>query len=131
MTPTTKREKANAHRAVFVAIKKGKLQKKPCRDCGSEKVDAHHTDYSKPLDVVWLCRKHHFREHHRPSSSVPKRTMTFRVKASILERLRTSAKRSGLSMSRLFVRALTEAIDRHFAGRESELPELYRREAAR
>jgi len=22
-------------------------------------VDAHHEDYSKLLDVIWLCRKHH------------------------------------------------------------------------
>ncbi len=42
----------------------GKLIKKPCEICGSEeKIDAHHDDYAKPMDVRWLCKKHH-REHH-------------------------------------------------------------------
>ena len=45
------------------AIRDGKLLRKPCEKCGA-KADAHHDDYSKPLDVRWLCRKHHM-EHHR------------------------------------------------------------------
>jgi|GEM_PF-990020 len=45
-------------------ITAGKLIKEPCEVCGTEKdVEAHHDDYNKPLDVRWLCRKHH-REHH-------------------------------------------------------------------
>lgn len=35
----------------------------PCEVCGSEIVDAHHDDYSKPLDVRWLCPLHHRRLH--------------------------------------------------------------------
>lgn len=46
------------------AINQGILIKQPCEKCGKVKVDAHHDDYSKPLDVRWLCRKHHL-EHHR------------------------------------------------------------------
>ena len=41
------------------------LEKKPCEVCGSEKVDAHHDDYLKPLDVRWLCRKHHMQVHRK------------------------------------------------------------------
>lgn len=45
-------------------IRLGLLIKQPCEICGAEKVDAHHDDYSKPLDVRWLCRFHHA-EHHK------------------------------------------------------------------
>jgi len=36
----------------------------PCAKCGNPITQAHHGDYSKPFDVVWLCAKHH-NEHHR------------------------------------------------------------------
>jgi hypothetical protein len=46
-------------------IKAGKLSKGPCEVCGTnENVESHHDDYTKPMDIRWLCRKHH-REHHR------------------------------------------------------------------
>jgi hypothetical protein len=51
-------EKTTAHRAVFVALRNGTLIKEPCF-CGEEKVQAHHEDYSKPLEVMWLCKPHH------------------------------------------------------------------------
>ena len=47
------------------AIKTGVLVKKPCEVCGSiTRVQAHHDDYFKPLEVRWLCAKHHL-EHHQ------------------------------------------------------------------
>jgi len=45
------------------AIKQGRLVKKPCEKCRVEKTEAHHTDYYKPLEVVWLCRTCHKAEH--------------------------------------------------------------------
>ena len=45
------------------AVKSGKIERQPCEVCGAVKTDAHHDDYLKPLDVRWLCRKHH-RLHH-------------------------------------------------------------------
>lgn len=45
------------------AIRGGKLQRQPCEVCGAERVEAHHDDYSQPLNVRWLCPTHH-REHH-------------------------------------------------------------------
>lgn len=56
-------EKARANRMVSNAVKSGKLIRLPCEKCGNPKSEAHHDDYSKPLDVRWLCFKHH-REHH-------------------------------------------------------------------
>lgn len=47
----------------YSAIQHGLLQRKPCEVCGEEKVEAHHTNYQKPLTVMWLCRKHHKQWH--------------------------------------------------------------------
>lgn len=52
-------EKHRAHYLVRVAKKSGKLKQLPCQICGEVKSEAHHEDYTKPLEVVWLCRKHH------------------------------------------------------------------------
>jgi len=41
-------------------IKRGKIQRGPCEKCGTTKdIEAHHDDYSKALNVRWLCRPHH------------------------------------------------------------------------
>lgn len=52
-----------AHSAVGNAVRDGKLAKLPCEFCGETRVHAHHKDYSKPLDVIWLCAKCHNRLH--------------------------------------------------------------------
>lgn len=52
-----------AHKAVSNAIRDGKLTPLPCQVCGIQEVEAHHPDYSRPLDVVWLCRHHHSQIH--------------------------------------------------------------------
>lgn len=53
------KEKKYAHVLVRLAIKSGKLKRQPCQNCGVTKVHGHHSDYSKPLDVIWLCSHHH------------------------------------------------------------------------
>jgi len=57
-------EKAKARYAVSNAIRDGKLKKKPCMVCGTQKVEGHHHDYSKPLHITWLCKAHHDAMHH-------------------------------------------------------------------
>ena len=52
-------EKYKARTAVGNAVRDGRLAKMPCEVCGISKVQAHHDDYSKPLDVRWLCQRHH------------------------------------------------------------------------
>jgi len=54
-----------AHVAVQRALRSGDLIKGPCAVCGTSEppIDGHHDDYSRPLDVTWLCRKHHARLH--------------------------------------------------------------------
>ncbi len=50
--------KLEARRQVKGALRNGRLTKEPCF-CGEVKMESHHKDYSKPLDVEWLCKKHH------------------------------------------------------------------------
>lgn len=45
--------------------KRGKLIQAPCADCGNPESQMHHEDYSKPLEVTWLCRKCHLGLHRR------------------------------------------------------------------
>lgn len=57
-------EKTRARNMVRNAIRDGRLYKKPCERCGQkDDVEAHHDDYSKPLEVIWLCVKHHAERH--------------------------------------------------------------------
>lgn len=57
-------ERRKAHTVVGNAVRDGKLKKMPCAFCGStERLEAHHHDYSKPLDVTWLCSACHSRFH--------------------------------------------------------------------
>jgi hypothetical protein len=55
--------KTTAHYMISNAIRDKRLVRMPCEKCGNPKSEAHHDDYSKPLEVRWLCFKHH-REHH-------------------------------------------------------------------
>lgn len=48
-----------ARQAVARAVRSGKLVRTPCEVCGDPKSQAHHEDHTKPLDVRWLCAKHH------------------------------------------------------------------------
>lgn len=54
-----------AHSATRAASRRGLIQKQPCEVCGDANSEAHHPDYSQPLNVVWLCRAHHKALHAR------------------------------------------------------------------
>ena len=57
--------KTRARWSLKQAVYAGLIKRGVCVVCGKLETDAHHKDYSKPYDVVWLCRKHHMRVEHR------------------------------------------------------------------
>jgi hypothetical protein len=59
------------HNVTERAIRCGVLTRQPCEVCASQgemsdgrsDVQAHHDDYNKPLEVRWLCQRHHHEWH--------------------------------------------------------------------
>jgi hypothetical protein len=60
----TNRVRHNAHQKVHRAVDAGILIRSEfCQQCEVRcKTEGHHEDYSKSLDVIWLCRKCHARK---------------------------------------------------------------------
>ena len=59
------KHKRNAHCKVARALLNGVLTRPlKCEKCGKEtKIEAHHDDYAKPLEVLWLCTECHANRH--------------------------------------------------------------------
>lgn len=58
--------RTNANRAVAAALRAGVIERPhTCSGCGcsdtEHRIEAHHHDYTKPLDVIWLCTLCHRR----------------------------------------------------------------------
>lgn len=62
-TPETK-AKYRARHQLWYAVKMGRVEKMPCRICGSADSQGHHDDYNKPLEADWLCQVCHMAEKH-------------------------------------------------------------------
>ena len=88
---------SNTTNVVRDAIRRGELTRDACEVCGSDRnVDAHHDDYTKPLDVRWLCRSCHQKHHHIYCPPTPRDARKLLVKeilclekkiAAVLDRL--------------------------------------------
>lgn len=70
-----------AQNVLELAIKRGQIVRPGrCEKCGSvdsfrdgrSAIQGHHTDYNKPLDVMWLCQKCHH-EWHKHNKSIARR----------------------------------------------------------
>lgn len=58
--------KRKAYRIYRDALKNGSLVRADaCSMCGASgvRIEGHHFDYAKPLEVVWLCSKCHYGFH--------------------------------------------------------------------
>lgn len=53
------RRRSNARSYLHVYISRGKIQRGPCAVCGEANVLARIRDYARPLEVTWLCKRHH------------------------------------------------------------------------
>lgn len=79
LTDEERRLRTNARQAVQRAVRRGTLVK-PSRceypTCAASDIQAHHEDYSRPLVVRWLCRRHHaaadmLTRNHSPMDHLP------------------------------------------------------------
>lgn len=70
LSPEAKK-KANARSYAKEYLKRGKIIKTACIKCGDENSQMHHPDYDKPIEVIWLCRKHHLELHAEKSEILP------------------------------------------------------------
>ena len=60
------KDKRKAQWKAIHSVKSGKIERKElCEDCGDKAFAMHHEDYSKPLDVVWLCTGCHGKRHRK------------------------------------------------------------------
>lgn len=55
--------KINAHRDVRAAMLRGEIHRGNCNCGAATKAEAHHKDYSKPMEIEWLCRICHMQWH--------------------------------------------------------------------
>lgn len=63
-------ERNRTRRATSRAVKAGRIAKPAsCQECGrgNLRIEAHHPDYRDHMNVMWLCRWCHWREHARVS----------------------------------------------------------------
>lgn len=66
-TPEAKaarRLRVEANVKARAALKRGDLVRKPCIYCRGEPAEMHHPDYGKPLEIIWVCRRHHMSLFH-------------------------------------------------------------------
>ena len=99
--------KKDARQLLNVAKRKGVIIQKSCESCGDIKSEGHHTDYGQPLEVIWLCRKHH-REWHKKNGCPIGVSYFVRLTENQDKEVKAISKKEGVSVAEV-CRALIEA----------------------
>lgn len=105
------RARANARSYLGVYLRRGKVKREPCAQCGAEPAEAHRLDYREPLRVVWLCRPHRVeaRNKVRAQERAQAREQASANPAEVVRDLLTNREHGlGLSLSAEEERALDE-----------------------
>jgi ribosomal protein S27AE len=107
----TARSLANSH------FKNLGIAKMPCERCGVETSLKHHDDYERPLDVMWLCGKHHHERHKELGWGSSKTGPSIHSKSETDNRPRIRIRPELVELAKLNRRSITKeietAIDRH------------------
>lgn len=62
--------KVMARRKLQHAVASGAIKRQPCSVCKDPNTHGHHEDYSQPLNVIWLCKKHHDEIHRNKKQNI-------------------------------------------------------------
>jgi hypothetical protein len=120
---TQKTTKAESARGLAnIHFKKLGVSKMPCERCGVATSLKHHEDYEKPLEVMWLCCKHHSERHKElgwgtpysgPSKHSRPNLNQVRIQGCIADKLLSSYKNKPFapSLSQLVNCELAAALD--------------------
>ncbi len=75
-----------ARRTYTAALSNGTLTRpEKCERCGDDgRIHGHHTDYAKPLSVVWLCTRCHSGEHYGLTGKQRSAVTVVRLDASVV-----------------------------------------------
>lgn len=74
----SQRKKANCRSYSNVLVRKGMIAKKPCEICGETKVEIHHEDYSKPRELIFVCKKHHKEIHKKKMEGLQEKHLSLK-----------------------------------------------------
>lgn len=83
--PTSLKE---ASRALFTyALEHGIIQPgHECNLCGATgRLEGHHTDYFRPLFVVWLCKRCHLKQHPTRRNEGSSKPRTYKPRRLVLK----------------------------------------------
>ena len=114
----TRRQKKHARSKATQAINKGIIVRpKSCEKCNRYiPLHAHHDDYSKPLDVRFLCSRCHW-NWHKKNGYAPVRkekgekarsAFTMTIDSKVMNKLKRHAKEKEISVAEL-IRRIMEA----------------------